>query len=91
MLRHVKRFPTGVGYVLTRVKVHKGVGSLDVASKDDSDDTKGVLGFNGVIAFLGGFYVRYKLFLTMLAEVQTAELMMPLGLMDWDTPSSAAT
>ena len=58
--------------VLTSVNVHKSVGYLAVSSGDDSNVTEGALSCNGVMAFLGGFYVRTKLYLTMLVEFQNA-------------------
>ena len=66
VLSHGKRCPTCVGYVLTRVKVHKGVVSMAVSGVVDSDGTKGALSYDDVIALLGGLYVRYKLDLTVL-------------------------
>ena len=56
---------------MTRVKVHKVVGSLAVASGTDSDVTKAVLGCNVVIDFFIGLYIITKLYLIMLVEVQT--------------------
>ena len=55
MLRHGKQHQTVAGDLLNHFKVNKGVGSLDVAGGDDSYGTKGALGCDGVIAFLGGF------------------------------------
>ena len=72
MLRHGKRRPMGAGDVLTCVKVHKVVVSLAVIGGSDSDGTESVLSCNSFIAFLGGLYVRTKLDLTILVEVQTA-------------------
>ena len=57
---------------MTRVKVHKVVGSLAVASGTDSDVTKAVLGCNVVIDFFIGLYIITKLYLTMLVEFQNA-------------------
>ena len=71
LLKHGKRRPTGAGDVLTHVKVHKGVGSLDVAIGVDSDGTESALSCGGVINFLGSFHVRNKLDSTILVEVQT--------------------
>ena len=71
MLIHGKRRPTGAGDLLTRVKVHKGVGSLAVASGGNSDGTEDALGCDGVISFLSGLYVRTKLDLIMLVEFKT--------------------
>ena len=62
----------GVVDVLTSVNVHKSVVSLAVVSGADSDDTEVALSCGGVIAFLGGFYVRTKIYFTMLVEFQTA-------------------
>ena len=62
----------GAGNVLTIVNVHKSVVSLAVVSGADSDDTEVALSCGGVIAFLGGFYVRTKIYFTMLVEFQTA-------------------
>ena len=53
-----------------RVKVRKGVVSLAVSGGADIDGNEGALGCYGVIAFLDGLYVRDKLDLTMLVEVQ---------------------
>ena len=72
MLGHGKRRQTGAGDVLTRVKVHKGVGSLDVSGGDDNDSTNSTLSCDGVIAFLGGLHVRTELDSTMFVEVQNA-------------------
>ena len=71
MLRYGKWRPTGAGDVLTHVKVHKGVCSLAVTGGSDSNGTKTVLSYDGVITFLGGLHVRTKLDSTMLVEVQT--------------------
>ena len=62
----------GAGDVLTCVKVHKVVVSLAVTGGSDSDGTESALSCNSFIAFLGGLYVRTKLDLTILVEVQTA-------------------
>ena len=72
VLRHGKRRPTDVGDVLTRFKVHKSVGSLDFSLGADSDVNEGTLSCDGIIALLSGLYVRTKLDLTMLVEVQSA-------------------
>ena len=61
----------GAGYVLTRVKVNKYLGSLAVSGGVNSNGTRGTIGCDGVISFLGGLYIRAKLYLKMLAEFQT--------------------
>ena len=61
----------GAGDGLTRVKVHKGLGSLAVGGGADSDGTECALICDGVIAFLKGLYVKTRLDLTTLVEVQT--------------------
>ena len=52
--RHGKRRPRGAEDVLTHVKVHKCVDSLDFVTGADSNGTESVLSYDGVIAFLGG-------------------------------------
>ena len=91
VFRHRNQCPMGVVDVLTHVKVHKVVGSLAVDCGDDSDDTEDELSCSCVIAFLSTLFVRTKLDLTMLVEVETTASDDVFGLMEQDTPYLAAT